>query len=111
VRVEERVAPADGGPKRSLPDWQVAIAGGEEVQGVVEAVEQDRGLEDAHARGGQLQGERPGASGIARAVASVGSTSAASVTEASETNAEPAARSPARRLKSSIAKRVLPVPP
>ena len=58
LRVEERVAPADRRAERPLAQRQVAIAGGEEVQGVVEPLQQGRGLEDADARGGELQGER-----------------------------------------------------
>ena len=58
VRVEERVAPADRRAERPLPQRQVAIAGGEEVQGVVEPLEESRGLEDPRAGGGQLEGER-----------------------------------------------------
>ena len=56
--VEERVAPADRRAQRALAERQVAIARGEQVEGVVEPLEQRRGLEDAHAGGGQLEGER-----------------------------------------------------
>ena len=55
--------------------------------------------------------ERPWASAMSSAMATVGSTSAAAVTEASDTKAAPPAYSGARRRKSSIEKRVLPVPP
>ena len=55
--------------------------------------------------------ERPCASAMSSAMPTVGSTSAAAVTEASETKAAPPAYSGARRRKSSIEKRVLPVPP
>ena len=55
--------------------------------------------------------ERPWASAMSSAMAIVGSTSAGAVTEASDTKAAPPAYSGARRRKSSMENRVLPVPP
>src|SRR5206468_691403 len=56
--VEQRVAPADRRPQGALAQRQVAVARGQQVEGMVEPLEQYRGLEDSHARGGELEGER-----------------------------------------------------
>ena len=58
LRVEEGIAPADRRTERPLAQRQVAIPGREKVQGMVEPLQKGRGFEDAHARGGELQGER-----------------------------------------------------
>ena len=55
--------------------------------------------------------ERPCASAMSSATPTVGNTADAAVTDASDTNAAPPGYSGASRRKSSIEKRVLPVPP
>ena len=56
--VEQRVAPADRRAQRALAKRQIAIARRQQVERVIEPLEQRRGLEDSHARRGELERQR-----------------------------------------------------
>src|SRR5690606_12710245 len=55
---EQRIAPTDGCAKCPLAKRQVAVAGSEQVERVIESLEEHCGFENPHPGGGKLQRQR-----------------------------------------------------